>query len=324
MTDRVRVLIVEDSRGDAELDVMALESSGFEVEYRRVETEPDFRYALEKFSPEIVLSDHSMPRFDAMRALKILQENRLDVPFIVVSGQIGEVAAVNLMRAGANDYVIKDSLARLSPAVRRELREMRLRERGETAERKLEEHERMLQNLMNNLPGAVYRLQDENGHWRFDFASGGFKPLMGMDPDILMSDEGAEFAELIYPEEREQVLGDIVRLLSLENAYTLEHRIITADGEVKWVWNRGTAERDEDGMLAGVEGFIADITERKLDQAKLDYLAHHDVLTGLANRTLFEQELYRSMARAQRHGSLVVSRPGRIQGSERFLRPPDR
>ena len=301
MSEQIRVLIVEDSIGDTDLDVMALESGGFDVEFRRVETEEGFREALDDFEPEVVLSDHSMPRFDAERALKMLKVLRPHVPFIVVSGQIGEVAAVNLMRAGACDYVVKDSLARLAPAVRRELQESRLGKRGLTAERQLAEYQRMLERLMNHLPGAVYRLQREDGEWHFDFASLGFDELIGVHPDKLMGDDGLAMSELIYPEDRDGVLDAFRRAFAEDSTCTVEHRMQHADGEVKWVWNRASAERDSEGRLIGVEGFVADITERKLSQAKLDYLAHHDTLTGLANRCHFEQQMTRAIARADRH-----------------------
>ena len=125
----LKVLIVEDSVADAEIDVLTLESSGLAVQSRRVDTEIEYLLAL-RDSPDVVLSDHSMPAFDSRRALKILRDQHSDIPFIVVSGHIGEAAAVDLMRAGANDYVHKDNLARLAPAVRRELEALEERRRN--------------------------------------------------------------------------------------------------------------------------------------------------------------------------------------------------
>src|SRR5579859_3723085 len=168
----LNVLIVEDSIADAEISILSLEASGFKVRSRRVETELEYLMAL-RDAPDIVLSDHSMPAFDAHRALRLLREQGGDIPFIVVSGHIGESAAVELMRAGANDYVRKDNLERLGPAVRRELAEADIRRQARLTADKLEMQERSLDTLMHNLPGMVYRLRQDGPTWRFEFVSEG-------------------------------------------------------------------------------------------------------------------------------------------------------
>ncbi len=119
----LRVLLVEDSPTDAKLVLAELRRAGYDVEHERVETPDAMQQALRDKSWDIVLSDWSMPRFSAAGALATLQATELDVPFIIVSGTIGEEAAVDAMLAGAGDYVLKDKLARLSPAIARELRE---------------------------------------------------------------------------------------------------------------------------------------------------------------------------------------------------------
>ena len=179
MFDRLlNVLFVEDSVADTEIGVLSLEASGLKVLVRRVETESDYLLAL-RDPTDIVLSDHSMPAFDAKRALKLLREQGGDIPFIVVSGRIGESAAVDMMKAGANDYVRKDNLERLAPAVRRELGEAENRRRARFTADKLQQQEQTLDNLMHNLPGMVYRLRRAGTAWHFDFASDGCKDLTG-------------------------------------------------------------------------------------------------------------------------------------------------
>jgi glycogen phosphorylase len=112
----LRVLIVEDSAEDAELMVSELRGVGFDVSWERVQTEADYLARLEE-APEIVLADYALPEFSAPRALELLQQQGLGIPFIVVSGTIGEEAAAAIMKQGASDYVLKDRLARLGPAV---------------------------------------------------------------------------------------------------------------------------------------------------------------------------------------------------------------
>ena len=123
MSVPLRVLLVEDSADDAELVLRALRRGGYQPEHRRVDTPEDMARALDEHDWDIVLADYAMPRFSAFDALAMVQERGLDIPFIVISGTIGEEIAVQAMKAGAHDYLMKDNLARLVPAVERELRE---------------------------------------------------------------------------------------------------------------------------------------------------------------------------------------------------------
>jgi two-component system, cell cycle sensor histidine kinase and response regulator CckA len=130
----IRALIVEDSPSDAKLVVRALLDAGLHVDFTRVEEAEAMREALAKGAWDVVLSDWSMPRFSALRALATLRDSGLDIPFVVVSGTIGEETAVEAMRAGAHDFVLKDSLTRLAPAIERELAEHEVRAARRRAE----------------------------------------------------------------------------------------------------------------------------------------------------------------------------------------------
>lgn len=123
----LRVLLVEDSQMDAELLVRALHRGGFELTWKRVDSAEDMDQALRKQAWDLILCDHVMPRFSAPDALELLKQHKSDVPFIIVSGYIEEETAVAAMKAGAHDYIMKDRLARLVPAVERELREAEVR-----------------------------------------------------------------------------------------------------------------------------------------------------------------------------------------------------
>jgi PAS domain S-box-containing protein len=134
MTSPLNILIVEDSLNDADLMVAQLRQAGFDPRWRRVETEPDFLVEL-KQQPDIVLADYSMPQFSGLRAAQLLRESGLDIPFILVSGTVGEEAAVEAMKHGATDYLLKDRIARLGNAVERAMEQKRLRaERQQTVE----------------------------------------------------------------------------------------------------------------------------------------------------------------------------------------------
>src|SRR5258706_1691727 len=127
MAEQLRILLVEDSLNDAELILRELTRGGLDFQSRRVQTEPDFRRELREFQPHLVISDFSMPQFSGRSALAIVRESRAHIRCIFISGTIGENVAVDMMKAGANDYVMKNNLARLLPALQRELREAGVR-----------------------------------------------------------------------------------------------------------------------------------------------------------------------------------------------------
>jgi PAS domain S-box-containing protein len=157
----IRVLILEDRPEDAELVVHELRRSQFEPDWRRVETESEYNAHL-GWQPDLILADYNMPLLDAPRALALLKDLDMDIPFIVVSGAIGEDTAVAMMRQGATDYLIKDRLARLGPAVRHALAEKQLREETRRAAEALRVSEIRFYSFMNNSPALAF-IKDEDG-----------------------------------------------------------------------------------------------------------------------------------------------------------------
>jgi len=147
----LRVLILEDRPDDAELVVENLRGAGYVLEWARVDTEADFEA---KLGPaiDLILADYNLPQFDAIRALELVKQQELDIPFIVVSGTIGEEAAVEAMRSGAHDYLFKDNLTRLQPAVERELRASEVRR---TARDIQGEYVRRLRSIFDSALDAV-------------------------------------------------------------------------------------------------------------------------------------------------------------------------
>jgi PleD family two-component response regulator len=129
------VLLVEDSEDDALLLVLELRRGGYQPSVHRVDTEENLRLALQDAHWDVVITDHNLPGFDSISALRMVQATELDIPVIIVSGSIGEEAAVSAMKAGANDYIMKDNMARLSPAIERELRDATVRRQQREAEK---------------------------------------------------------------------------------------------------------------------------------------------------------------------------------------------
>ena len=159
----LRVLLVEDSEADALLLLRALQRAGFDPEHLRVDTPREMAQALRDKEWDLILADHAMPQFSAPEALEILKQRGLDLPFIIVSGHIEEETAVRAMRAGAHDYIMKDRLARLAPAVERELREAEIRRAHAQTEMALraahEKLERYVQDRTADLREATLRIK---------------------------------------------------------------------------------------------------------------------------------------------------------------------
>jgi signal transduction histidine kinase len=160
MDKPLRVLVIEDSEDDLELLLRTLRRGGYDVSFERVETPEAMSATLASTEWDIVVSDFSMPHFNAVRALALLQETGLDLPFIIVSGSVGEETAVATMKAGAHDYVMKENMARLVPAVERELREAEVRRERREAQ---EERDRLLASEQKARAAAeeASRLRDE-------------------------------------------------------------------------------------------------------------------------------------------------------------------
>jgi two-component system cell cycle sensor histidine kinase/response regulator CckA len=161
----LHVLVVEDNPNDAELMLRELRGVGFKPEWHRVDTEAEFSSSLDS-KIDIILSDYNMPQFSGLRALELLNERGFGIPFILVSGTIGEEIAVSAMQSGAVDYLLKDRLTRLGPAVKHALEEKRLRDERELAEEELGRLHRQSELILNSAGDGIYGL-DPSGNINF-------------------------------------------------------------------------------------------------------------------------------------------------------------
>ncbi|HYA13391.1 MAG TPA: ATP-binding protein [Syntrophales bacterium] len=148
MNTRLDVLIVEDSEADTLLVIRILNRGGYDTTYERVDSAEAMRGALRKESWDLIISDYLMPGFSGTAALALLKKTGLDIPFIIVSGKIGEETAVEVMKAGAHDYIMKDNLQRLVPAIDRELKEAVVRRERRQAEEELKKYREHLEDLV--------------------------------------------------------------------------------------------------------------------------------------------------------------------------------
>jgi PAS domain S-box-containing protein len=162
-TAPLRILLVEDRVLDAELVLAAVEHAGYAIaSANRVETEADFLQELSR-GPDVILCDYSLPSFSALAALRLMQERNLDIPFIIVSGSIGEETAVEAIKTGADDYLLKDRLGRLGSAIAHALEQKQLRDAADRAAEDLRQSEIKYRSLFEHLPEAAYLCDAAHG-----------------------------------------------------------------------------------------------------------------------------------------------------------------
>ncbi len=269
----LRVLIVEDSEDSALMVVQVLWRGGFEVMHERVDTAEAMRAALAGGAWDFVLSDHWMPDFDAFEALEVRRLCAPELPFIIVSGVIDEEAAVKAMRMGAADYVMKDNLARLVPAVQRELSDAKVRlerKRGEEALRASEERFRSL----TELSADWYWEQDEN--YRFVPVETGLNTIA---PERRIGNLRWENVDTGLSDA--QWAAHRAVLDARQSFRGFEYRRMSTGGEGRYVSVSGVPIFDAGGNFKGYRGIGTDITERKRNEQLL--ALEHSVVRHLAN-----------------------------------------
>ncbi|MCC5651480.1 EAL domain-containing protein [Nostoc sp. XA013] len=299
MNEPLNVLIIEDSEEDTMLLLHELRCGGFNPIWERVQTDKELRIALNSRTWDVMISDYRLPGFNARAALEIAKQSQKDIPFILVSGTIGEVLAVEMMKAGANDYVMKDNLNRLPEAVRRELRDAQVR-----AERK--QAQKLLRTLASNIPGMIYSfVQHSDGSTAFDYISFGCLDLLELTPDQILENAFLCF-EQIHLDDRPGCYAAVKESAQTLKPFSYEWRLVTPSGKLKWVQASARPECRENGDIVWY-GVLLDVSERqaalrdrKQAQELIIHNALHDPLTDLPNRTLLVERLELSINRAKR------------------------
>jgi PAS domain S-box-containing protein len=281
MATPLHVLMVEDRESDAVLLLRELQRGGYVVTHERVETEEAMRVALERERWDIVLSDFSMPHFSAVGALALVAQMRLDIPFIIVSGALGEETAVSIMRSGVHDFVLKDNIQRLVPAIARELDAARIRRERRAADAKLDFERKLLQQLMDSSPDAISFKDVSRCYIRLNEAE---KRTLNAGGQELCGRTGDDFIDLerarLRREDEEKVLA------TGEPVLDSVERVVGEDGAVRWLSATRAPLRGSDGRIAGIVAIARDITEsRRQEQMKNEFIAtvNHELRTPLTS-----------------------------------------
>jgi PAS domain S-box-containing protein len=261
MSKPLRVLIVEDSEDDSLLMLRELKRGGYDPVHDRVETAKAMKAALKEQTWDLILCDYVMPHFSAPDALKTLKESGLDIPFIIVSGSIGEDTAVAAMKAGAHDYMMKNNLKRLVPAIEHEIREANIRRKLKVSEESLQKSEEKYRLLVENANEAIFVIQD--GMLRF-FNIKNIE-LIGYSKEELTS---APYINFVHPDDRQTVFERYLKRIKGEEPPGVNvFRIVDKAGNIRWA--------EVNSVLISWEGrpatlnFLNNITERKQTEEAL-------------------------------------------------------
>jgi len=255
----LQILVAEDSEADAALMQRAIEKSGVQCVFRRVETAKEMSAALEGQPWDVVIADYRMPKFDGLAALAVVKEHGLDVPFIIVSGHITEDTAVAAMKAGAHDYVMKDRLARLAPAIAREMRDAAVRRAQRGAEADLREEQTFRTTIEASIPSGIAVVGLDG---RQSYVNPAFCRMVGWTQAELMNRK-PPFA--YWPSEERNTIATSLATV-VEDVVTLsglELRFCRKNGERFEALVLVTALKDSFDNLTGWLSSITDITQRK-------------------------------------------------------------
>ncbi|MFL9879710.1 EAL domain-containing protein [Herbaspirillum rhizosphaerae] len=298
----LKILIVEDDPDDVELSRYELVRAGIACDIYQVETEDAFLDALSRYQPDIILGDFSLPNFDGMSALQIVQQITPSTPFLFVSGTMGEERAIKALKQGAYDYVLKSNLARLPSAVERALQEAHQNQIRHKMEQALQA-ERNLLSAIFDTTGALGMMLDKDGRiMRFNQAA---ERTTGY---TFSQVQGKQFWDVFFPtEEVEPVRNHFLHWHLQSQPLQYQSRWLTTGGERREILWLTTFLQDDSGLALNFICSGIDITQWRQAEDRVHRLSNYDVLTGLPNRSLLRDRLEQGITRVERE-----QRPGLI------------
>jgi len=295
----LHVLFLECSQADAEFCLQQLKKGGFDVRADLAQNLEEFFERARTESYDIVLADYPSSNGTRIDALQLLKKEGKDIPIILATSASGEESAVEWVKKGVSDYVLKDQLIRLPVAVRSALEEKSLRETCQRAEEALCQSEERYALVASGVHDGLW---DWNLKTNEVYFSSRWKSMLGLE-ESEAGNSPKEWFHRVHPEDIRGVRAGIATHLEGRTPhFEGEHRMWHKDGTYRWVLSRGIAIRDAGGTAYRMAGSQTDISDRKLIEDQLLHDVLHDELTGLPNRTLFCNRLEFAIGRTKRPG----------------------
>jgi len=268
---KLKILFVEDLTADVEIAAREIRKEKISFDFIVVETADLFRKALTEFQPDLIISDYSMPGFDGMSALKIVRAEGGRIPFIVLTGSMNEETAVACLRAGADDYVLKERIKRLPFAVKEVVEKRRIESEREEALCKVRQNEETLKEIIDNSRDIHYKQNLDTGE--ILFISPASLPILGYTPEEMKSMTLGDQADLFHPDDfpaLRQFRNELIQSF-LEGIPKLERdfRARTKNREYKWIHGSYTIKTDDEKTPKWVLGVLQDVTHQKEIDIKL-------------------------------------------------------
>ena len=286
----LRVIVIDDSESDPAPVLRALERSGYQVVFQRVETERAFAKCLKKGGWDMILADPDVPGLQAFLALDLVRASGRDIPFIIFSESLGEELAVELMKAGSNDCVPKSNLLRVVSAVASELDSARMRRLRQTANSTLMNSEARYRAIVETNSDMICRFLSDG---RLTFVNSTYCRYFGKSKDELV---GHVFTLLVPDEDRAAIDEMMLALKTSKRPYVHEHRVINGEGELRWNHWINSAILDEHGNLLEFQAVGRDITDRKRAEQELKRLTDELLRTQDEERRRLARELHDTTA----------------------------
>lgn len=271
----LRVLIVEDSEDDALLEIRALKKGGYAPVYERVETAAAMLSALKDKIWDIILADFEMPHFSGTEAIALLQETNIDIPLVIVSGTIGEETAVECMRMGAHDYIMKGNLTRLVPAVEREIAAAGSRLKRRSAEAAILESEEQFRTLADSGSALIWTSGTDKKCYYFN------RPWLNFTGRTLEQEIGDGWMEGVHPDDLAHCIEIYTSAFDRRERFSITYRLRHHSGEYCWIQDDGTPRQAAGGNFIGYIGHCLDITAHKLAEERS--LQKSRLLTAINN-----------------------------------------
>lgn len=289
MNKSIRILFLAGSEADILPVIKEAGKNGYMLKHKFADSRESYSKYLRENKWDVIIADYKVKGMDPGESLKILKRYDPNIPFIIVSGVIGEEKAISLIKEGINNYVMKDNLARLIPTVESEIKNARLRKKHRKTLGKLKANERLFRFLAENASDIIYsyRFSPKEG---YEYISPSVEKKLGYKPEEFYLNPAMEARFVLQGDTR---VIENIKSGDFDFSKPVEFRCISKKGEIIWFEESTTPFFDRRGRLLVVEGILRNINIRKKTEEQLTYMSFHDGLTDLYNRAYFEEELKR-------------------------------